>query len=179
MLAAAKAHAFDILYVKDVSRLFRNIQDFVNVTTELQKLGVAVFYVDLGQHVDPLVLHIFALTAQNESEKMSTRIKFAKQMSKEKGIVPNFVFGYDRIDKWTLVPNPEEAATVRLIFNKYTEEGWGQARIAKFLHENGYKTKKDEGGCMVEQYSWLHFEQSAIHRQSRQWTTDDQGCADK
>ena len=142
MLAAAKAHAFDILYVKDVSRLFRNIQDFVNVTTELQKLGVAVFYVDLGQHVDPLVLHIFALTAQNESEKMSTRIKFAKQMSKEKGIVPNFVFGYDRVDKWTLVPNPEEAATVRLIFNKYTEEGWGQARIAKFLHENGYKTKK-------------------------------------
>lgn len=142
MLAAAKAHEFDIVYVKDVSRLFRNIQDFVNVTTELQKLGVAVFYVDLGQHVDPLVLHIFAITAQNESEKMSTRIKFAKQLSKEKGIVPNFVFGYDRIDKWTLVPNPEEAATVRLIFNKYTEEGWGQARIAKYLHENGYKTKK-------------------------------------
>lgn len=142
MLAAAKAHEFDIVYVKDVSRLFRNIQDFVNVTAELQKLGVAVFYVDLGQHVDPLVLHIMALTAQNESEKMSTRIKFAKQMSKEKGIVPNFVFGYDRVDKWTLVPNPDEAATVRLIFNKYTEEGWGQARIAKYLHENGYKTKK-------------------------------------
>lgn len=142
MIAAAERHEFDILYVKDVSRLFRNIQDFVNVTTELRKLGVSVFYIDLGQTVDPLILHIFAVMAQSESEKMSTRIKFAKQLSKERGIVPNFVFGYDRVDKWTLVPNPEEAATVKLIFNKYTEEGWGQARIAKYLHENGYKTKK-------------------------------------
>lgn len=142
MIAAAKNHEFDILYVKDVSRLFRNTQDFVNVTTELRNMGVDVFYVDLGQHVDPLVLHIFAVMAQSESEKMSTRIKFAKQLSKEKGIVPNFVFGYDRIDKWTLVPNPEEAATVRTVFNLYTEQGWGQARIAKYLHENGYKTKK-------------------------------------
>ena len=142
MLRAAKAHEFDVLYVKDVSRLFRNIQDFVNVTTELSQNGIKVYYVDLGQHVDPIILHLMAVMAQNESEKMSTRIKFAKNMSKEKGIVPNFVFGYDRVDKFTLKPNPEEAATVRLIFDKYTEEGWGQARIAKYLHENGYKTKK-------------------------------------
>ena len=142
MLRAAKAHEFDVLYVKDVSRLFRNIQDFVNVTTELSKDEIKVYYVDLGQHVDPLILHLMAVLAQSESEKMSTRIKFAKSMSKEKGIVPNFVFGYDRVDKFTLKPNPEEAATVRLIFDKYTEEGWGQARIAKYLHENGYKTKK-------------------------------------
>lgn len=142
MLRAAKDHEFDILYVKDVSRLFRNIQDFVNVTTELSQNGVQVYYVDLGQHVDPIILHLMAVMAQSESEKMSTRIKFAKALSKEKGIVPNFVFGYDRVDKWTLVPNPEEAATVRLIYDKYTEDGWGQARIAKYLHDNGYKTKK-------------------------------------
>ena len=41
-------------------------------------------------------------------------------------------------------PNPEEAETVRFIFNRYTEDGWGQARIAKYLHENGVKTKKNK-----------------------------------
>lgn len=143
MLRAAKAHQFDRLYVKDVSRLFRNMQDFVNVMRELEGLGISVYYVDLGgANVDPMILNLFAMMAESESEKMSTRIKFAKNMSKAKGIVPNFVFGYDRADKFTLVPNPEEAATVRLIFDKYTKESWGQARIAKYLHEHGYKTKK-------------------------------------
>ena len=142
MIKAAKKREFDVLYVKDISRLFRNMRDFVNVTSDLKQYGVAVHYVDLGRDVDDMVLSILALTAQMESEKMSSRVKFTKNMSKEKGIVPNFVFGYDRIDKWTLVPNPEESATVRLIFDKYTEERWGQARIAKYLHENGYKTKK-------------------------------------
>lgn len=143
MIRAARAHEFDRLYVKDVSRLFRNMQDFINVMRELADLGISVYYVDLGGiNVDPLILNLFAMLAESESQKMSTRIKFAKNISKGKGIVPNFVFGYDRVNKFTLEPNPEESATVQLIFNKYTEEGWGQARIAKFLHEHGYKTKK-------------------------------------
>lgn len=147
MIRAARAHEFDKLYVKDVSRLFRNMQDFLNVMRELSSLGIQTYYVDLGGlHVDPLILNLFAMLAESESEKMSTRIKFAKNMSKAKGIVPNFVFGYDRIDKFTLVPNPEEAEIVRTIFNKYTEEGWGQCRIAQYLYEQGVKTKKMKQG---------------------------------
>lgn len=143
MLKAAKAREFDHLYVKDVSRLFRNMRDFVNVTRELNDLGVSVHFVDLGgTNVDPVLVNILAILAESESEHISDRVKFAKNISKAKGIVPNFVFGYDRANKFTLTPNPEESSIVKLIFNKYTEEGWGQARIAKFLHEHGYKTKK-------------------------------------
>lgn len=143
MIRAARAHEFDKLYVKDVSRLFRNMRDFLNVMQELAELKIMVYYVDLGGiHVDPLILQLFAMLAQSESEKMSTRIKFAKEMGKARGIVPNFVFGYDRIDKFTLVPNPEQAEIVRTIFDKYTEERWGQCRIAQYLHEQGVKTKK-------------------------------------
>ena len=145
MLRDARAHKFDRVYVKDVSRLFRNVKNFVNVMSELYELGINIYYVDLGgTNVDPVILNLFATLAESESEKMSTRIKFAKNLSKQKGIVPNFVFGYDRIDKWTMEPNPEEAETVRFIFNRYTEDGWGQARIAKYLHENGVKTKKNK-----------------------------------
>ena len=151
MIKDAEAGKFDVLYVKDISRLFRNVQDFINVTKGLEAHGVSVFYIDLGLNVDPMVQIIMAFMAQNESEKMSTRIKFAKNISKAKGIVPNFVFGYDRIDKFTLVPNPEEAEVVRTIFNKYTEERWGQCRIAQYLHEQGVKTKKmkQEGWSQV------------------------------
>ena len=145
MLRDARAHKFDRVYVKDVSRLFRNVKNFVNVMSELYELGINIYYVDLGgTNVDPVILNLFATLAESESEKMSTRIKFAKNLSKQKGIVPNFVFGYDLIDKWTMEPNPEEAETVRFIFNRYTEDGWGQARIAKYLHENGVKTKKNK-----------------------------------
>lgn len=148
MIKDAKAGKFNILYVKDISRLFRNVKHFINVTEELEAHGVTVFFIDLGVNVDPMVRLIMAYTAQSESEKMSARIKFAKNISKAKGIVPNFVFGYDRIDKFTLVPNPEEAEVVRTIFDKYTEERWGQCRIAQYLYEQGVKTKK------MKQSSW-------------------------
>lgn len=149
MIRAARAHEFDKLYVKDVSRLFRNMQDFLNVMRELADLGIQTYYVDLGGiNVDPLILNLFAMLAESESQKMSTRIKFAKNISKAKGIVPNFVYGYDRVDKFTLAPNPEEAEIVRTIFNKYTEERWGQCKIAQYLYEQGVKTKK------MKQASW-------------------------
>lgn len=38
--------------------------------------------------------------------------------------------------------NPEEAAIVRLIFDKYINEGYGSHRIANFLTEMGIRTRK-------------------------------------
>lgn len=90
--------------------------------------------------------------AENESQKISERTKFGKQFSKERGIVPNFVFGYDRTDKYTLVPNPEESRWVQKIFDLYTEEEWGMAKIAKFLYESHVKTKKLKDG--QPNYNW-------------------------
>ena len=93
-----------------------------------------------------------AMIAENESQKISERTKFGKQFSKERGIVPNFVFGYDRTDKYTLVPNPEESRWVQKIFDLYTEEEWGMAKIAKFLYESHVKTKKLKDG--QPNYNW-------------------------
>ena len=156
MLKAAEQRKFDKLYVKDISRLFRNTLDFITVSRRLQELGIQLHLVNLGEgkDIDVFTLNLMAMISENESVKMSERVKFGKKFSKERGIVPNFVFGYDRIDKFTLEPNPEESKWVKKIFDLYTEEKWGQARIAKYLYENRVITKKRKDG--QSNYNWSH-----------------------
>jgi len=154
MIKAAQRGDFQRLYVKDISRLFRNTLDFITVSRQLSDYGVQLHLVNMGEgkDIDTFTLNLMAMLAENESQKMSERIKFSKKMSQEKGIVPNFVFGYDRIDKFTLVPNPVESKWVKEVFRLYTEEQWGMARIAKHLFENRVKTKKLQNG--EPNYNW-------------------------
>lgn len=154
MLKAARAHKFEKLYVKDISRLFRNTLDFIIVSRELQDLGIQLHLVNMGEgkDIDTFTLNLMAMVAEQESQKISERVKFSKKMSKERGIVPNFVFGYDRIDKYTLVPNETESYWVKRVFDLYTEEGWGMARISKLLYENKVQTKKKKDG--QPNYNW-------------------------
>ena len=127
LLSAARRN-FSV-YMSNISRLFRNTLDFITVSRELANLGVQLHLVNMGEgkDIDMFTLNLMAMIAENESQKISERTKFGKQFSKERGIVPNFVFGYDRTDKYTLVPNPQESLWVQKIFDLYTEEEWGMA----------------------------------------------------
>lgn len=151
---AAKRGEFEKLYVKDISRLFRNTLDFITVTRELSSYGVNLHLVNMGEgkDIDGFTLNLMAMLAENESQRISEKVKFGKQFGKEKGRVPNFVFGYDRIDAYTLEPNPEESEWVKKIFDLYTEEEWGMARIASYLFENRVQTKKLKDG--QPNYNW-------------------------
>jgi len=154
MLKAAQRGDFKKLYVKDISRLFRNTLDFITVSRQLADYGVSLHLVNMGEgkDIDTFTLNLMAMLAENESQKMSERIRFSKKISQEKGIVPNFVFGYDRVDKFTLVPNEEESEWVKEIFRLYVDERWGMARIAKMLYESRVKTKKLING--EPNYNW-------------------------
>ena len=154
LLKAARKGTFKRLYVKDISRLFRNTLDFITISRELTSLGIQLHLVNMGEgkDIDIFTLNLMAMIAENESLKLSERTKFGKKFSKERGIVPNFVFGYDRPDKYTLVPNPEESKWVRKIFDLYSEEGWGSAKIAKYLYESHVQTKKLKDG--EPYYNW-------------------------
>lgn len=164
LLKDARLKKFDKLYVKDISRLFRNTLDFITISRELQDLGVSLHLVNMGEgkDIDTFTLNLMAMVAENESQKISERVKFGKKFSKEQGIVPNFVFGYDRIDKYTLVPNEEESRWVQKIFDLYTEEGWGMARISKMLYEQRVKTKKLKNG--EPNYNWSQHTVGSILR---------------
>lgn len=146
MLEAAKRHEFDVMLVKDVSRLARNVKDFLEILEQLQKLKIKILFINYNldsEDGSTFQLNLLALVAQEESGNTSKRIKLSKRMNAEKGRVPNIVFGYDKTkgDYFNLSINEEEAKTVHDIFKLYVQ-GYGENKIANLLNEKGLKTKR-------------------------------------
>lgn len=144
LIQDAKLGLFDMVVVKDVSRLARNTVDFLQSIRTLKGLGVNTLF--LTANMDSLgesefVLTMFGAMAQEESANLSKRVKFGKKINAQKGRVPQRIFGYDRIDNFTLAINYREAKIVREIFRLYTEEGLGCRKISIILNQEGHKTK--------------------------------------
>ena len=146
LIQDAELGLFEMVVVKDVSRLARNTVDFLQSIRTLKSLGINTLF--LTANMDSLggsefVLTLFGAMAQEESANLSKRVKFGKKINAKKGRVPQRIFGYDRIDNFTLAINPKEAKIVREIFRLYTEEGMGCRLISIQLNRAGYKTKFD------------------------------------
>ena len=144
MMHDAQKNLFSMVVVKDISRLARNTVDFLVSIRQLKALGITVLF--LNANMDSLgdsefVLTIFGAMAQEESANISKRTKFGKRINAEKGRVPQRIFGYDRIDNFTLSINPEEARIVRRIFYLYAEQGLGCRSISLTLNREQAKTK--------------------------------------
>lgn len=144
MMRDAQEGLFSMVAVKDVSRLARNTVDFLVSIRQLRAFGITVFF--LNANMDSLgdsefVLTIFGALAQEESANISKRTKFGKRINAEKGRVPQRIFGYDRIDNFTLSINPEEARIVRRIFYLYNEQGLGCRSISLTLNREQARTK--------------------------------------
>ena len=145
MLADAERGLFSMIVVKDISRFARNTVDALTAVRRLRRLGIDVLFLSnnmtvLGQ--SEFVLTMFSALAQEESANLSARVKFGKRVTGERGRTPTVVYGYRHVDNLHLEVDPEEAAVVREIFSRYTEEGWGCRRIAGELNERGIPGKK-------------------------------------
>jgi len=146
MIRDAGKGLFDTIYVKDVSRFARNTEDFLHNIRKIKSYGVEVFFIshNLGiQEGSEMYLTMLAMMAQEESANLSKKVKFGKNITAKKGRVPNFVFGYDKIDRYTLVHNPKEKEIVEKIFDLFVNKGFGTARIAGWLNNNNVVTKKN------------------------------------
>lgn len=146
MLNDARLGLFDIVAVKDVSRFARNTVDFLISVRELKELGIEVLFIASNQTVlgnSEFVLTMFSALAQEESANLSERVKFGKKINAKHGKVPNFVYGYDRIDKFTLKINKKQSEVVKKIFDMYVKEKAGSGKIAEFLSENNIPTYKN------------------------------------
>lgn len=143
LLQDAKTHTFELVLIKDVSRLARNVMDFLSAVRTLRSLGVEVLFVntDLSSSTgSEFILTVLSAIAQEESAALSRRIKFGKQLSAQKGRVPNRVFGYRRLGLYALEPDPAQAAAVQEIFRLYADQGCSMAQIAKCLNAAGVCT---------------------------------------
>lgn len=150
MMADAEHGMFDMVVVKDISRFARNTVDLLQNIRKLKALGIETQFLTANMTSmgnSEFVLTIFGALAQEESFNTSKRVKFGKKINAEKGRVPNIVYGYDKTigDYFNLVVNQEEADVIRQIFQWYTQEGYGAAKIANMLNARGCKTKRNCG----------------------------------
>ena len=155
MIADAKQKKFDMIITREVSRFARNTVDTLQYTRELKAKGVEVFFInDNIKTFDgdgELRLTIMATLAQDESRKTSVRVKSGQQTSMNNGVLygNGNILGYDRVGK-ELIINPEQAKTVRMIFDLYLE-GYGLTKIKDELERQGRKTSagNDKWYCTV------------------------------
>lgn len=147
LMKDARLGKFDMVVTKDISRMARNVVDFLQSIRELKSMGIPVIFVNsnLSTEDGELVLTMLAMVAQQESSNTSSRIKFSKKINAEKGKIPNLVYGYDKIigDYFNMNINEYEANIVRRIYEMYITEEFGASKIAKILNGENIRTKRD------------------------------------
>ena len=157
MIQDASSGEFDLILTREVSRFARNTVDTLQYTRELKSKGVEVFF--LNDNIKTfdgdgeLRLTIMATLAQDESRKTSIRVKSGQQTSMENGVFygNGNILGYDRVGK-DMVINPEQAKTVRMIFDWYLN-GWGMRKIQFELEKAGRLTAMGKSNWHVSNIS--------------------------
>lgn len=150
MINDAKEGRFDLIVTREVCRFARNTVDTLMITRELKSYGVEVYFVaDNIWTMDgdgELRLSIMATMAQEESRKISERVRAGQQVSRENGVLygnGNILgYDYDKTNK-NYVINPEQAETVRMIYDLY-QQGNGMMIICNELTRLGRKNASGE-----------------------------------
>ena len=91
MLKLARRGEIDIILTKEVSRFARNTVDTLKITRELKEIGVGVIFIndniDTRDSDGELRLSIMATIAQEESRKISERVRWGQARKMEQGVV--------------------------------------------------------------------------------------------
>ncbi len=114
MINDCKNGKIDLILTKEVSRFARNTVDTLNYTRMLKEYDVGVFFIndniDTCQNDGEFRLAIMASVAQEESRKISERVKWGQRRAMENGVVfgNNSIVGFD-INDGVLSINESEA----------------------------------------------------------------------
>ena len=129
-LELAHEKAFDVLIVREVDRLSRNLAKQLIVEEWLKREGVTIEYI-LGEYPDTpegnLMKHVRAVVAEYEREKIRERVERGKRLKVKAGsVMTNGTsrppYGYKVIEvgnKWQLEVYEPEARIVRMMFDWY------------------------------------------------------------
>ena len=144
MIEDAKSGEFDMILTKDVSRFARNLEDTLRYVRELREVRVGIYFI--SNNIDTLdrnnafLLGFLGGIAENESERMSQRVKWGQRRSMEKGVVfGNKCLGYI-LKGGKLEIDPKTAPIVKKIFYTYMNEGKGLTAISRDLEKLGILT---------------------------------------
>lgn len=148
MMEDARKDKFDLIITREVSRFARNTVDALSYTRQMKAMGVDVLFINdsINTAADDgeLRLSLMSSMAQDESRKISERVKAGQKISRERHILygNGNILGFRR-ENGTYVPEPEQAETVRLIFQMYSSGKVGLQKIVAELYRLG---RLDAGG---------------------------------
>ena len=147
MIHDAKHNKFDLIITKEVSRFARDLEDSIHYIRELKDSGVGVFFENQNLNTfdsnSELILNIMFNLAQDESRKLSSRVKFGHRQAIENGHVlgSSNITGYKK-DNCKLVIVEDEAKFIKILFELYASGKYGFQKLSKKLSELGYLNKK-------------------------------------
>ena len=147
MIQDAKHNKFDLIITKEVSRFARDLEDSIHYIRELKDSGVGVFFenqnLNTFDYNSELILNIMFNLAQDESRKLSSRVKFGHRQAIENGHVlgSSNITGYKK-DNCKLVIVENEAKFIKTLFELYASGKYGFQKLSKKLSELGYLNKK-------------------------------------
>lgn len=162
MRKRAKERRFDVLVVDAVSRLTRNVKDLFDIIDDFCELGIGIiilkerYWTFNMTHTDILRLAIDGGLAQAESMNTGKKVEsHMTELALQGQLFGGDMFGY-RLRKATdemgnpipennsLIQEPVEAYTVKMIFELYTSDDPDKVKtsssICKYLIENNMRT---------------------------------------
>lgn len=144
MLEDIKKDKFDIIVVKDQSRLQRNTMDwyiFLNEIVQNQKKLYLYLENTFFDPKDKFIFGIKAMMAEEYSRDLSKKGNAAKKRRQEKGkpIITNRTWGFQNIGGEILV-DEEEAKLVKHIYELFAN-GFGGRVVARTLREEGIRNR--------------------------------------
>ena len=191
MIKDCEKGKINTILTKEVSRFARNTVDTLNYTRQLSQLGVNIIFmndgIDTSDKDGELRLTIMASIAQEESRKISERVKWGIRRKMESGYVYGYsaMLGY-RTEKGKLTIVPEEAEIVKRTFHSYVYEHKGCHTIANELNAAGLlsvqgKMWREDGVCRIlknDKYvgdltQWKHYSTDFLTKQVLQNNGDN------
>lgn len=137
---------FDIIVIKDQSRLMRNTKEwYLFVDKLVQNNKKLYFYLEKKFYSpdDALITGIKAILAEDYSRSLSKNINNShrrRQLSGSNVVITSKTWGYDKVDKKVVI-NEKEAEMVRYIYDLAFYNNYGTRTIAKIIEDKGYKNR--------------------------------------
>ena len=150
----------DFILAKSVSRFARNTVDSLMWTRKLRAKGIGVYFeeqaLDSLKAENEMLIGLFSVIAQSESENISANVKWGVQQRMKNGSYrTNFdCFGYRKGENGIPSIVPEEAEAVKRIYQMFLD-GYSLTQIAKYLTESPYKTYRGHDFWKKEEVRYI------------------------
>ena len=150
MLRDCDKGKIDLILTKSVSRFARNTVDSLEYIRKLKANRIGIYFEEQNcntlQEDSEMILGIYSVMAQTESENISANVKWGIHKRMQNGTYHTRMnmLGYRKSDKDEVIIIPEEADTVKKIFSLYLD-GYSIKGIREYLTDNDIKNLS--GNC--------------------------------